>query len=124
MLAEMEEEAGLEGWLLTVDDMADDKLEELLLAIDDTEDDTENDKLDELLLAIDDMEDDKLEELLVAEVIEDSDELVELLVLVMLELEVEFDVVFKHLMLCQLPLLSLYSYWEHGFVLLILTLLT
>jgi hypothetical protein len=44
--------------------------------------------------------------------------------LLMLELEVDATVVFVHLMLCQLPLLSPYSYSEHGFMLVIFTLLT
>lgn len=42
----------------------------------------------------------------------------------MTELEVELNVVLIHLMLSKLPLLSEYSYWEHGFELTILTLLT
>ena len=42
----------------------------------------------------------------------------------MIELEVELNVVLIHLMLSKLPLLSVYSYWEHGFELTILTLLT
>ncbi len=45
-----------------------------------------------------------------ADVIEESDELVELLTPLALELEVGFEVEFKHLILCQRPLLSLYSY--------------
>jgi hypothetical protein len=44
--------------------------------------------------------------------------------LLILELEDEVNVVFIHLMLCQSPVLSPYSYWEHGFMLVIFTLLT
>jgi hypothetical protein len=84
-------------------------------------------------------EEDVLEELLLATEVEDLNEPVELLGVVLLEialleialldlvvltLEVDVSVVFRHLMLCQSPLLSLYSYWEHGFRLAILTLLT
>jgi hypothetical protein len=46
------------------------------------------------------------------------------MLLLVLELEVEATVILVHLMLCQVPLLSPYSYWEHGFMLVIFTLLT
>jgi hypothetical protein len=79
-------------------------------------------------------EEDVLEELLLATEGEDLNEPVELLVIILLEialldlvlltLEVDVSVVFRHLMLCQSPLLSVCSYWEHGFMLAILTLWT
>ena len=69
--------------------------------------------------------DDGLDKLDEADLLEDinEDETLKRLLLV-LELEVDATVVFVHLMLCQVPLLSPYSYWEHGFMLVIFTLLT
>ncbi len=66
-------------------------------------------RLEGRLLMTDDTADDKPAELLIA--LDDLEELLtDMIVLLVLELEVEFDVVFKHLILCQLPLLSPYSY--------------
>lgn len=57
------------------------------------------------------MKDNVLEELLLGmEEIGSIDELTELVELMVLEIEVEFIVIFRHLMLCQLPLLSPYTY--------------
>ena len=82
--------------------------------------------LKKLLLAFDILDEDNVLEELLLEIdeAEDTVELVEIIELVMLELEIEDNVVFVHLMLCQFPVWSLYSYWEHGFVLVILTLWT
>ncbi len=79
-----------------------------------------------MLVVIDDLdEDDVLEELLLAiDEVEDIEELAKLLELVLLKLEVKVTVVFVHLILCHFPLLSPYSYSEHGFMGLISTLLT
>jgi hypothetical protein len=78
------------------------------------------------VVAIDDIDDDSIlgELLLTTDDDEDADEMIELLELVTLELELEVTVVLIHLMLSKLPLLSVYSYWEQGFELMILTLFT
>lgn len=83
-----------------VEDVAGDTLDGLLLATRDVVD--EEDMIRELLLGV--------------EGLGDCGEL--------LEIALGVNVVFKHLMLCILPLLSPYSYWEHGFMAVILTLLT